>query len=260
MQNETAERTEYIASFSGGKDSAATIVLAYEQNEPLDEIIYIEVMYSRDISGELPEHIDFIKNTAFPLFEKWGYTTKILRAEKNYLDCFHHVVTQSHHEDRIGKKAGFPMSGMCMINRECKVKAIREYLHAKNSNLIQYIGIAEDEPERLSRLGDTKISLLSKYGYTENMAKEKAAQYGLLSPCYTYSSRNGCWFCPNCTLNELRHLRNCHQSLWQKLLELENTPDIIGNVWDTRSRTSIHDIESRLYWESRQMMVQELYG
>lgn len=83
---------EYIASFSGGKDSAATIILAHEHNEPLDEIIFSEVMYSKTISDELPEHIDFVKNVAFPLFESWGYKTKILRAEKTYLDCFNHVV------------------------------------------------------------------------------------------------------------------------------------------------------------------------
>ena len=83
---------EYIASFSGGKDSAATIILAHENNEPLDEIIFSEVMYSKDISGETPEHIDFVKNVAFPLFESWGYKTKILRAEKSYLDVFYHVL------------------------------------------------------------------------------------------------------------------------------------------------------------------------
>ena len=53
--------SEYIANFSGGKDSAATIILAKEHGEPLDEIIFSEVMYSKNISGELPEHINFIK-------------------------------------------------------------------------------------------------------------------------------------------------------------------------------------------------------
>ena len=35
---------EYIASFSGGKDSAATIILAKEHGEPLNEIIFSEVI------------------------------------------------------------------------------------------------------------------------------------------------------------------------------------------------------------------------
>lgn len=54
-------KTKYIASCSGGKDSTANIILAYENNEPLDLIIFSEVMYDKNISGELPEHIEFIK-------------------------------------------------------------------------------------------------------------------------------------------------------------------------------------------------------
>ena len=52
---------KYIASWSGGKDSTATIILAHIHHEPLDEIIFSEVMFDEKISGEIPEHIDFIK-------------------------------------------------------------------------------------------------------------------------------------------------------------------------------------------------------
>lgn len=47
-------RPRYIASCSGGKDSVATILLAAEKNEPLDEVIYSEVMFDQKISGEVP--------------------------------------------------------------------------------------------------------------------------------------------------------------------------------------------------------------
>lgn len=43
---------KYIASCSFGKDSMATILLAREHNEPLDEIVYCEVMFDENISGE----------------------------------------------------------------------------------------------------------------------------------------------------------------------------------------------------------------
>ena len=44
----------YIASCSFGKDSIATILLALEHNEPLDRVVFVEVMFdhSRNISGE----------------------------------------------------------------------------------------------------------------------------------------------------------------------------------------------------------------
>lgn len=247
---------EYIASFSGGKDSAATIILAKEHGEPLDEIIFSEVMYSKTISGELPEHIDFVKNVAFPLFESWGYKTKILRAEKNYLDFFNHTIKKSKHKERIGKKAGFPMAGKCSINRDCKLKAIKDYIATKDkAEIIQYIGIAIDEAKRLERLGAGEVSLLAKYSCTEEMARKKAEEYGLLSPCYEYSKRGGCWFCPNAGIKELSHIRNNHKELWDELLRLEETPDIIGDVWNVRNRTSIHEIEEKLFWQDAQMTV-----
>lgn len=246
---------EYIASFSGGKDSAATIILAKEHGDPLNEIIFSEVMYSETVSGELPEHIDFVKNVAFPLFESWGYKTRILRAEKTYLDCFNHVVEKPRKNmEHKGKKKGFVMVGHCDVQRDCKLKPIEDYFRGlKGQDITQYVGIAIDEQKRLQRLSAGKVSLLEKYGYTEEMAKEKAAQYGLLSPCYEYSTRGGCWFCPNSSLRELKHLRNNHKELWDELLRLEEIPDIIGDVWNTRNRTSIHKIEERLFWENAQM-------
>lgn len=59
---------KHIASFSGGKDSAATIILAHEHGDPLDQIIFAEVMFDQEISGELPEHIDFIKKQVYSAF------------------------------------------------------------------------------------------------------------------------------------------------------------------------------------------------
>lgn len=64
------ERPKYIASLSFGKDSLAAILLAKEHGEPLDEAVYCEVMFDNGISGEVPEHRDFIYNTAIPALER----------------------------------------------------------------------------------------------------------------------------------------------------------------------------------------------
>ena len=93
---------KYIASWSGGKDSTASIILAHEHNEPLDLIIFSEVMFDKNISGELPEHIDFIKNTAIPVFNSWGYEVKILRSDKTYLDSFYQIRKKSIYPSRVG--------------------------------------------------------------------------------------------------------------------------------------------------------------
>ena len=124
--------------------------------------------------------------------------------------------------------------------------------------MTQYIGISIDEPERLSRIRISdvpKISLLEKYEYTEQMSFDLCKRYDLLSPIYDFAPRGGCWFCPNARDCELRHLRNNHRDLWDKLLELENTPNLIGNIWNTLTQTSIHDKEEQFMWEDRQMNI-----
>lgn len=250
---------KYIASFSGGKDSTATIILAHEHNEPLDLIIFSEVMFDKNISGELPEHIDFIKNKAFPLFESWGYETKILHGKKTYIENFFREPTRG---KRLGSglRIGFPMSMKCDINKSLKVKPIRDFYKFISEDITQYIGIAIDEQERLARIRISdvpKVSLLEKYGYTEQMAFELCNKYDLLSPVYEFTKRGGCWFCPNARDNELRHLRNCHPELWKRLLELEKEPNLIGNIWNTLTQTSIHDKEKQFFWEEQQFHIKD---
>ena len=174
-------KTKYIASWSGGKDSMATIILAHENKEPLDLIIFSEVMFNEELSGELPEHIDFVKNKCIPLFNKWGYKVKILHSKETYMSCFNRITKQSKVPERNGKRCGFPI--------------------------------------------------------------------------YHFAQRGGCWFCPNARDCELRHLRNNHPELWGKLLNLEKEEGLVGNMWNTLTKTRISDIEERYYWEQAQMSI-----
>ena len=244
---------KYIASWSGGKDSTASIILAHEHNEPLDLIIFSEVMFDKNISGELPEHIDFIKNKAIPVFESWGYEVKILRSDKTYMDCFHHRTVRGKSK---GMKKGFVMSGHCDVQRDCKLRPIKQFWNGQE-DFTQYIGIAIDEPVRMARVVNSgnKVSLLEKYSYTEQMAFDLCKKYDLLSPIYEFAPRGGCWFCPNARCAQLKYLRTHHRDLWNKLLELENKPDLIGNMWNTLTRTRIHDLEERFLWEEHQMNI-----
>lgn len=247
---------KYIASWSGGKDSTASIILAHEHNEPLDLIIFSEVMFDKNISGELPEHIDFIKNKCIPLFESWGYETKILHADLTYMDIFLREPTRG---KRFGSGmiTGFPMAGKCFINSRVKIPPIKRFLKSFEEEFTQYIGIAIDEPVRLDRVvkSSNQISLLQKYSYTERMAFNLCKKYDLLSPIYDFAPRGGYWFCPNARDCELRHLRSNHRNLWDKMLELENTHNLIGNKWNSLTQTSIHDKEEQFFWEDAQVTI-----
>lgn len=218
---------KYIACCSFGKDSLATIILAHENKEPLDEIIFSEVMFDKETSGENPLHVDFIYNKAIPVLESWGYKVNILRGDKTYLDCFYAICGERSKKERIGKVRGFPIAFKCKINSECKVSPIKKYI--KNlGEIIQYVGIAVDEPERLKRLeGTNKVSLLEKYGYTEKMARVLCEKYGLLSPVYSISSRQGCWFCPNARERECVYIKENYPDLWKKLEVLSKTPNLV---------------------------------
>lgn len=152
---------KYFHSWSGGKDSTAAIILDHIHGLPPSTVVFCEVMYDRKhgISGELPEHIDFVKNVAIPKFQEWGFTVDVIHSETDYLDNFFHVISKSRNGNN-GKMRGFPLSGRCTINRDCKLKPIHDYYKRaglKPSEYTQYVGIAIDEPERLERLrGTTK--------------------------------------------------------------------------------------------------------
>ena len=207
---------KHILSCSFGKDSIATALLALQHGEPLDELVYCEVMFNEEISGELPEHNRFIHETAIPYFEQRGIPTRVLRSEKTYLSCFYHVVTRGKTK---GMLSGFPLSGRCTIQRDCKLPPIKAYQKALPPDTVQYIGIAADEPKRLARLKPGQISLLDKYHVAEPEARSMCATEELLSPLYDFTKRGGCWFCPNASISELRHLYRYHPELWQLLLD-----------------------------------------
>lgn len=214
--------TKYYASCSFGKDSIATILLALEHGEPLDGAIYVEVMFdnSRNISGDNPEAIGWIDEVAIPKLAELGCPTIKLRSEVDYVGYFHKRCTKGKRE---GKCHGFIYSIGCPLLRDCKLRPMRQFL--KGKSVVQYVGIAIDEPQRLEALHKQKgrISLLEKYGYTEKMAMEKCREYGLVSPLYETSNRGGCWFCPKQPIKQLALCRQNHLDLWQELIALDNS-------------------------------------
>lgn len=224
----------HIASCSFGKDSIATILLALENNEPLDRVVFAEVMFDkkRNISGELPEHIEWIYATAIPKLEQMGVKVDVVRGTGDYVTEFYKVRgNRTKHPERIGKRQGFLFGGFCRLNSMGKVNPVRRYYRQfkeQGFDIVCYVGIAKDEPVRLARLKGSDISLLEKYGYTEAMAMQKCREYGLVSPIYEKSLRGGCWFCPNQRVKGFYNLREKHPNLWNELKELSKEDNLIS--------------------------------
>ena len=100
-------RPKYVASCSGGKDSVATLLLAAQHKEPLDEAVFSEVMFDQNTSGEVPEHRDFIYDRLKPFCEKeLGIKFTILHADKTYDEVFHHVITRGPHKGKFAVSRG----------------------------------------------------------------------------------------------------------------------------------------------------------
>ena len=210
---------KYIASCSFGKDSLGAILLALEHGEPLDEAVYCEVMFDKHISGEVPEHRDFIYTRGIPALECMGIKVTVLRGRKTYVDLFTGRITRG---PKKGMLRSFPICGRCAVQRDCKLRPIQRYQKALPPDTIQYIGIAKDEQERL--------------------LCQKA---GLLSPVYAFTDRGGCWFCPNAKRRELRHLYDHHPELWARMLELQALPGKVSEKFNRTQRFSDIDAAFR---------------
>ena len=191
-------------------------------------------MFNNEISGELPEHIAFV-HRAIELFKSWGYEVKILRSSQTYMDIFNHVVENPRKvQENRNKRAGFPNSSFCPVRRDLKLKPIYDFYKSLNEDYVQYVGIAADERTRLDSLHSVKnaISLLEKYNYTENMCVSLCQEYGLYSPAYKYSKRQGCWFCPNAKMEESRNVMETYPDVWASFVALEQEENLINYKWN----------------------------
>lgn len=79
---------KHILTCSFGKDSIATALLALQHGEPLDELVYSEVMFSDTVSGELPEHKRFIYETAIPYFESAAFPQGFCAGKRHIWTAF----------------------------------------------------------------------------------------------------------------------------------------------------------------------------
>lgn len=245
---------KYVASWSGGKDSTATIILAHLNDEPLDEIVMSEVMFdnNRGISGELPEHMKFVKEVATPLFESWGYKVTLLHSKYDYLHFFYETRRGGKWQ---GKKYGFPIGGKCWANGRLKIQPIKDYF--KEHETIQYVGIAIDEPKRLARLKDNCISLLAKYNFTEQMAYELCKEYNLLNPIYEFTKRGGCWFCPNQRIYQFARVKKYYPQLWEELniLSKEENKCCEGFAYGNTFHQVDYEVDKYLYMQENQLSI-----
>ena len=210
---------KYIASCSFGKDSLAMIIKIKELGLPLDEVIYCDIKFDDNLSGEMPLMAEFIPKAEKILKEKFNIEVKHITAKRNFYEQFYTKKTKGKH---VGDNYGFPYTIGAWCNSRLKLAPIKKYLNNIKEPVIQYVGIAYDEPKRWERLNhETHIAPLYDLKITEKEAMEICKQYGLLSPIYETSFRGGCWFCVKQRLSQLKNLYENYPELWNKLKNME---------------------------------------
>lgn len=211
--------TKYIASVSFGKDSLAMLIKIKELGLPLDEVIYCDIRFDDNISGEMPKMAEFIPKAEKLLKDKFDITVRHLTYKRTFKEQFYTKKTRGKH---IGDNYGFPYVIGAWCNSRLKIEPIRNYLKSIDDKVIQYVGIAYDEPKRYERLNhDTYIAPLYDLKITEKEAMEICEKHGLLAPIYEDSFRGGCWFCPKQRLSQLKHLYKAYPDLWNALKDME---------------------------------------
>ena len=118
-------------------------------------------------------------------------------------------------------------------------------MRRKDRNIIEYLGIAADEPKRHGQLNDRKRAPLVEFGIDEDLCGLYCQYNDMLSPSYETSCRDGCWFCHNQGVNQLRLLRRTWPDHWALLMKW----DLDSPVTFKADGHTVHDFDRRFAME-----------
>ena len=196
-----------LVALSGGKDSTAMLLRLLEEKRPVDLILFC------DTGLEFPQMYEHLARLEAYI----GRPITRLKAEHDFEYYFLHY-TPKRKNPVLAQYSGMSWAGP--RNRWCtgilKTRVVDVYLKElrKSYTVIEYVGIAADEPKRLK----DKTYPLAEWGMTEkdclNYCYERGFDWGGL---YEIFHRVSCWCCPLQSLDELRKLHRRFPDLWQQL-------------------------------------------
>ena len=219
-----------VLSWSGGKDSTATAILAKEIGFRFDAIAHVapdpfamESVFLRRFEEFMEQPVTIVRG---PTFEDLFF-----RRKKN--------------GPNQGQIYGWPftMRGACAD--ALKVRPLRQWAQSIGPHRF-VLGIAADETHRLKRIVAPNLSLLYDNAITTAAAREMCEQHGLLNPLYQFFDRLGCVRCPKQPLSALRMVRDLEPEKWAWMLSHDkDSPVPFG------PRLQLQDVEARFAWEDR---------
>lgn len=161
----------YIASVSFGKDSLAMLLKIIETNKPLDEVIFYD-------TGMEFSCIYKIRNKVVQMLKPLNIKYTELRPEESFLySMFERKIKYRY---KPGYHYGYSWcGGKCRWQTGFKLKAIKRYKDSIDDDVIDYVGIAFDEPHRFERAcGEGRTLPLVEWKMTEEDCLNYCRQRG----------------------------------------------------------------------------------
>jgi hypothetical protein len=158
-------------------------------------------------------------------------------------------------EGQTERKQGFPatISPWCRKLKIDKVKTPfpdAPATRGRKRNIVEYLGIAADEPKRFGQLNERKRAPLVEFDIDEGLCGLYCQYADMLSPTYETSCRDGCWFCHNQGVEQLRLLRRNYPDLWALLLKW----DLDSPVTFHADGHTVHDFDRRFAMEDQRLI------
>ena len=152
-----------------------------------------------------------------------------------------------HQIEENGKNMGFPFLASSWVVPQFEAFSFRPRNEGQKINIVRYLGIAADEPKRIAKhIGKDDVVLpLVEIGWEEDLCGLISKYQGLLSPTYESATRDGCWFCPNQGVGQLRNLRRKHPDLWALLLKWDKDSPVTYHP----DGHTVHDFDERFRLE-----------
>lgn len=250
----------YVVSFSGGKDSTAMLLRMIEEGMRVDLILYC------DTGLEFPEMEEHIRKV-----EKYiGRKITVIKSEKDfmYLATKKDRVIRSEkiaglNKGDIVKGYGWPTVFSRWCTRTLKTNVISRYFRElrKEYEIVEYVGIASDEPQRER---DKNYPLI-KWGMTEADCLKYCYDRGFTwGGLYEIWDRVSCWCCPLQSDEDLRKLKFYRPQLWEKLkvMDSEIQKTTRPNFKLTKSLTDIErrfEVEDEFIAQGKKLRTKEFF-
>lgn len=213
---------KYVASISFGKDSLAMLLKLIEEKYPLDYVVFY------DTGMEFKAIYNNVTKAEKILEENRIEFVKLHPAKPFIYDMLERPINTRNGETKIGR--GW-CGGLCRWGTAEKTAAINRFYKQFNGEaVVEYVGIAADEKQRMKRdrmKNSVKLYPLIEWGMTESDCLQFCYKNGWNwlendVELYDVLDRVSCWCCKNKNKKELYNMFKMLPDYWEKLKELQS--------------------------------------